>query len=300
MNIRKILVGILCVLLLFGLMGCGASESMGDNASNQMGGNYISKEEVTTDADISSSLPENRKMIQTVTMQAETENLDTVLQQLDSRISQLGGYVEKSDVQNGSAYSGKRYRSASITIRIPAEEVDSFIDKVGDISNIVSSKKTVEDVTLSYVATESRMKALQAEEARLLELMSKAATLDELLTVEKRLTEVRTELEQVTSALRVLDNRVEYATLHLSISEVKEFTEVGEQDTVWQRIAVGFTKSLKNVGYILQELFVLLVVSIPYFIPLAVVGLCVLLIVWMVRRRNAKKVNKQQEDITKS
>ena len=181
MNIRKILVGILCVLLLFGLMGCGASESMGDNASNQMGGNYISKEEVTTDADISSSLPENRKMIQTVTMQAETENLDTVLQQLDSRISQLGGYIEKSDVQNGSAYSGKRYRSASITIRIPAEEVDSFIDKVSGLSNIVSSRKTVEDVTLNYIATESRVKALQTEETRLLALLAKADSLDDLL-----------------------------------------------------------------------------------------------------------------------
>ena len=201
MNIRKILVGIMCVVILLGLMGCGASESVGDSVSNQTGGNAISKEEVTTDAELSSSLPEGRKLIQTVTMQAETEDLDAVLQQLDSRIAQLGGYVEKSDVQNGSAYSGKRYRTASITIRIPAKDLDSFIDNMADISNIVSSKKAVQDVTLNYVATESRMKALQAEEARLLELMSKAATLDELLTVEQRLTDVRTELEQVTSAL---------------------------------------------------------------------------------------------------
>ena len=113
--------------------------------------------------------------------------------------------MESSNIQNGSAYSGRRYRNATITARIPAKDVDSFVDRVGEISNIVSSRQTVEDVTLSYVATESRMKALQTEESRLLELLSKAETLDDLLTVEKRLTQVRTELEQVTSALRVFD-----------------------------------------------------------------------------------------------
>ena len=190
MKIRKLIVSLMFLLLLFGLTGCGSST--GKSIENGMAHDSIVKEEVALEQDPSSSLPENRKLIQTVSMNVETENLDTVLQQIDSRIAELGGYTETSNVQNGSAYSGKRYRSANITVRIPAKELDSFIDKVGDITNIVSSRKTVEDVTLSYVATESRMKALQTEEDRLLELLSQAETMDDLLTVEKRLTEVRT------------------------------------------------------------------------------------------------------------
>lgn len=292
MKIRRLIAWLLCALIFLGLAGCGKADSYIENG---VAGDYIAKEEVSTDAENSSGLPENRKLIQTVNMQAETENLDTVLQQIDARIAELGGYVESSNIQNGSAYEGSRYRSASITVRVPAKDLDAFIDKVGQVTNIVSSRKTVEDVTLSYVATESRMKALQTEETRLLELMAKAETMNDLLTVEKRLTEVRTELEQVTSALRVYDNQVDYATIHLSVSEVKEFTEVTEPETVWQRIGAGFKKSLKGVGNLLEEFFVFLIVSLPY---LALIGVMAL-IVWLFVRLSYRRTNKKNEKETK-
>ncbi len=287
MNIRKTIVWILCALLLLGLSGCGAKAEPDFAPGDAIEDNgFISKEEDATDAENTSSLPENRKLIQTVYISAETEDLDTVLAQLDSRIAELGGYIESSYVRNGSAYSSRRYRSADITIRIPAKDLNSFIDKVTALSNIVSSEKTVEDVTLNYVATESRIKALQTEETRLLELLAKAETLDDLLTVEKRLTDVRTELEQVTSALRVFDNQVDYATIHLNVSEVKEFTQVTEPETVWQRIGTGFKESLEGVGTFLEEVFVFLVVSIPY---MALIAIAVVAVVLIVRRSNHKK-----------
>ena len=286
MKFQKLIVLILCVLLLLGMAGCSAADYA---ANSGMSSDYIAKEEGALNADSSIALPENRKLIQTVRMEVETEDLDAVLQQIDSRIAQLGGYIETSNVQNGSAYSNKRYRSASVTVRIPAKDLSDFIDKVGELTNVVSSQKTVEDITLNYVSTESRMKALQAEEARLLELMAQAKTLDELLTVEKRLTDVRTELDQVTSALRVLDNQVDYATIHLSIEEVKEFTEVNEPENIWQRIGVGFTKSLKGVGNLLVELFVFVVIAIPYIAIIAVMFLGIALIVRLNKRKKSKK-----------
>lgn len=293
MKNRKWIAGMLCLLILLGMAGCGApaEKATGNSASSD----YIAREDGELKAEAAPVLPENRKLIQTVTMSVETEDLDAVLQQIESRIAQLNGYVEISNVQNGSAYSGKRYRSANITVRIPAKDLDAFVDRVDEISNIVSSRKTVEDVTLSYVATESRMKALQAAEARLLELMAKAGSLDELLTVEKRLTEVRTELEQVTSALRVFDNQVDYATVQLSVQEVKEFTQVDEPESVWERIGTGFLKSLKGVGNLLVGLFVLVIILLPYIALFGGIALVVLLIV----RRNRQKKRKKQNEVPK-
>ena len=292
MKLRKLLAFILSVLLLLSFAGCGAAsnkaEDSGMMAPGAMGDDYMVKEESSADAESSSALPENRKLIQTVHMNVETEDLDTVMQQVDSRIAELGGYVENSNVQNGSAFSGRRYRSAYLTVRIPAKDLDAFIDKVGDITNIVSSRKSIEDVTLSYVATESRMKALQTEETRLLELLAQAQTMDDLLTVEARLTDVRTELEQVTSALRVFDNQVDYATIHLDIEEVTEYTEVTEPESVWQRIGSGFKKSLKNVGSFLKELFVGLIVAIPYLVLIGAVAVGVTLIVRLLIRKKKK------------
>ena len=294
MKIRKMIAGLLCVLLLAGLVGCSAAKE--SIAGNGMADDYIVKEDVVADAEMTAGLPENRKLIQTVSMNVETDNLDTVLQQVDDRIAQLGGYIESSSVQNGSVYSGRRYRNATVTVRIPAKELDAFLDKVGEITNIVSSQKQVEDVTLNYVATESRMKALQTEETRLLELMEKAETLNDLLIIEKRLTEVRTELESVTSALKVLDNQVDYATIHLSVSEVTEFTEVTEPETVWERISVGFTRSLKGVGNFLVELFVFIIVALPYLVMLSVIPVTVLLIIWIRKRKKNKASANEQKN----
>ncbi|MBE6957962.1 MAG: DUF4349 domain-containing protein [Ruminococcaceae bacterium] len=292
MKFRKVIPWLLCLVLLLGLTGCStANESTRDNAVSD---GYISKEESSGTGESATNLPTNRKLIQTVYMSVETENLDTVLQQIDDRIAQLGGYIESSNVQNGSAYSGRRYRNASITVRIPAEKLDAFLDRVGEVTNIVSSQKTVEDVTLNYVATESRMKALQAEEARLLELIGKAESLEDLLTLDKRLTEVRTELEKVTSALKLLENQVDYATIYLSISEVKEFTDVTEPETVWERISVGFAESLEGVGMVFEELFVFAVVVLPYLVVLAIIPVTVIVILRIKKRKKGKTTKEEK------
>ena len=296
MKIRNFFALVLGVILLFSLAGCGAESALSGSAvpefttpadtMNRYDG-ITDKESPAEDA--GSNLPENRKLIQTVHMDVETEDLDAVLAKLEGRIAELNGYVQSSNVQNGSAYSGKRYRYAYMTLRIPAKALDTFVDQVGQVSNIVSSRKTVEDVTLSYVETEGRMKALQVEEARLLELLAEAKSLEDILKIEDRLTKVRTELEQVTSALRVYDNQVDYATIHLNITEVTEYTETTEPETVWERIAKGFGESWENIGNFFQELFVVLVVGSPYLILLGGSALIVVAIILLSIRKKRKK-----------
>lgn len=301
MKTRKIAVLLIAVVMLLSLTGCGAaSKAEMDNGISYAAGSAEAPSEmydklvggVTVEEETaveSAALPENRKLIQTVRMTAETEDMDALIGQLNTRIGELSGYVEGQNIYNGSAYSGRRYRNAELTIRIPTDSLEAFVNQVSEISNIVSSNKTVEDITLKYVSTESRMKALQTEESRLLELLAKAETMDDLLTIEKYLTEVRTELEQVTSSLRVYDNRVDYATVYLTISEVKEYTVVTEPETVWERISAGFKTTMEDLGEGFENFFVYIVVNIPYFVLLAA-GIAVIVI--LIRSRRKKKAKK--------
>ena len=206
----------------------------------------------------------------------------------------LNGYVEDQSIYNGSSYANYRYRNANLTIRIPAEKVDAFAAQVGDISNVVSTNLTRDDITLTYVDTESRMKALQTEEARLLELLAQAETMSDLLEIESRLTDVRYELDSVTSRLRTYDNLVDYATIHLGISEVREYTPV-EEPTLWERIRDGFADSLKGLGNFFLELFVFLLTASPY---LAVFGGIAWLVIWLIRKKAAKKREQKQNPPT--
>ena len=244
----------------------------------------------------STALPENRKWIVTVNLTAETDDLDALRSALDEKIAALNGYVEDQSVYNGSIYdSGRRYRSANLTVRIPADSIDAFLQDVGGLANIVRQNKSIEDVTLSYVATESRLKALETEEARLLELLSQAETMTDLLEIEARLSEVRSELENYASQKRLYDNQIDYATIYIAIEEVQEYTPT-EEPSLWERIRDGFKDKLEGVGEGLLDVLVWFIVSIPTLVVLAVVVLILVLIVRRIRRRRkAKKAAKQQK-----
>ncbi len=286
------------LMLLTLLTGCGANSSAPemDYAAPQAPAMKEEAMEMSnsltgTGSSGSAAIPENRKWIITVNMSAETENLDALLESLDGTIAALKGFVEGQNVYNGSNYSSRRYRSASMTVRIPAESVDQFTQEVAGIANVVRSNKNLEDVTLSYTSTESRVAALKTEEARLLDFMAKADNMADLLQIEDRLTDVQYELERYTSQLRVYDNQIDYATIYLDIEEVQEYTPVVEK-TTWERIRDGFAASMKGLGNGIKEIFIWVLVNSPYLIVFGVFGFGFFVGIKKRKTRKAAKKNK--------
>lgn len=284
MKLKRIVILLCAFLFLFLYVACGADAPASEMAAD----GYIpavtapaagSTELSTSNGNGQTNVPTNQKLIRTVNMDAETEDLDALLTSVESRVAALGGYIESRQVYNGSRSETVRYRNASLTIRIPAPQLDAFVSHVSEQSNIISSNETTEDVTLTYVEIEGRVTALQTQQARLLELLAQAETMEDLLTIERELTDVRTELEQMQSRLRVYDNLVDYGTVHLSVEEVKEYTLVEETEpTFWERIAEGFNQSMENVGEGTLNAIILFITSIPYFLPLIIVAAITLII----------------------
>ena len=287
-----------CLLLIFALLltGCGGSakdtayrtEEMAAEAAPMAMAMDAANSLTTYGATGSGALPENRKWIITVDMNAETDDLDAMLENLDGKILSLNGYVEDQSIYNGSSYSDRRYRNANLTIRVPADVVDQFAEEVSGIANVVRRQTSKEDVTLNYVDTESRKNALEAEQKRLLELLEQAETMSDLLEIEGRLTEVRYQLESAASQLRTYDNRIDYATIYLYNEEVQEYTPIAEK-TVWQRITEGFSDSLEDLGESLVDLFVWLIVSSPFLLVYGGIAAALFLLVRTILKKRTKK-----------
>ena len=235
-----------------------------------------------------------QKLIRTMTMDVETDDLDTLLAFLDAKVASLDGYMEERSVRNGSASATRRYRYASMTIRVPVDRLDEMVEHISGKSNVVNSNETADDITLTYVATQSRVKALEVEQERLLELLAKASNMSDLLQIESRLTEVRTELERVASQLRLYDNLVDYGTVRLSITETQVFTVV-EVETLWQRIGSGLRENWKVLCEGAGDVFVFLVTSLPFLIPLACAAVLTWIVVKIANRKVGKKPPKTEE-----
>ena len=294
------------MLLISILTGCGASTR--NAAMDKMAMADYAVEEAAAEAPAlmaqgtnstaesgSSAIPENRKWIITVNITAETDDLDAMTTALDQKITSMNGYVENQNVHNGSTYANRRYRSAYLTIRIPAAQVDSFTNEIGGIANVVSKSKNLEDITLKYVSTESRMTALQTEEQRLLDFMEKAETMSDLLEIEARLTDVRAELESVTSQMRLYNNQIDYATIYLSIEEVQEYTPV-EEPSFWERITTGFSDSLEGVGEGAVDFIVWVIANSPYLVTYGILIILLLLLIKRSRKINFRKKAKKNND----
>ena len=298
---KKIFSLLLCAALLLSLSACGGSSASmkmeaampeeAPAAMDMMASNGASLKGSPSGA---TTLPEGRKWIITMDMNVETDDLDVLMADLDQKINALGGYVEDQNIHNGSTYSSRRYRSANLTVRIPAENVDSFTDEVSGLANVVSRNLRREDITLKYVATSSRVTALETEEARLLELLAEADNMTDLLEIEARLTDVRYELENYASQLRLYDNQIDYATVYLNIEEVQEYTPV-EEPTFLERIKTTFSDALEGLGDSIVNITVFLVGNSPYILTFGILGFVVIRLTKRRGKIQWKKKHKKDE-----
>ena len=290
---KRLLVAVLCAVLVMALAGCGSSgvKSMMNQAVREDAGMVTESVEMKSEAGLASdsAAPQvedsNRKLIKTVEMTVETKEYDQMLTGLNEQIKAYGGYVEHMNTYNGSIYSGRSYsRNASMTIRVPEEKLEEFLEEVTNISNVVRRSDKVDDVTLAYVDLSSHKEALQTEQKRLLELLEKAESVEDIITIEKRLSDVRYQIESMESQLRTYDNQISYSTVYLEIDEVKELTPVKEE-TVWEQISGGFADSLVS----LKDGFVEIVIWVAVNSPFLVIWAAVLIVFVLLIRKNAAK-----------
>ena len=250
----------------------------------------------------SSVVSTNRKLIRTVDMSVETKKYDELMGKVESTVLQMGGYIQNMDSSNGSIYSyNSGTRWANMTIRIPKDRVNEFLTFVEGETNVVRRSENVEDVTLNYTDLESRKKALKIEYDRLLALLEKAEYLEDIITLEDRLSNVRYEMERIESSLRGYDDKIDFGTVNINISEVEELTPVVEE-TLSERMRRGFEDTVDTIVEDAQDLAVVIVVNSPYLaiifivfvIYVLVLIVLVKVILAIIKRKKKKAANRKE------
>ena len=276
MKKRIHLLSVLLAVAMFAT-GCGASAKYESAASAPMAADMAMEEAVaeeayemeapaagaTTSSEVSQTVQVGRKLIRTFDMNIETKEFDEVMAGIQSKVQELGGYIEQSSLDGGSAYYSHYNRYSDMTVRVPSDKLDGFVENVKESANVTYISESTEDITLKYVDTESRKIALETERDRLLELLEKAETVEDIITIEGRLSEVRYQLESYASQLRTYDNLVDYSTVHISIREVDRETKV-EPKTFWEEVTEEFGDTLYDLGRGFRDFAIWFLGSTPY------------------------------------
>lgn len=249
---------------------------------------YVTEEgkSISSTMGLDSVAATSQKLIKTVSLSMETKEFDPLLENIRSKVEELGGYIESSEISGSSYYSVQENRYAWLTLRIPADKLDGFVTVVSELGNVTSKNESVEDITLQYVDVEGRKQALETEQARLLELLERAETMEDIIAIESRLSEVRYELQSYGSTLRTYDNQVNYSTVSIRISEVERVTPVIEKRTFLEEIQYRLSDNLYDIGQGIRNFAIWFISSLPYLIIwAAVIAVLVLVARKIIRKK---------------
>lgn len=231
-----------------------------------------------------------RKLIKNISMNMETTKFDEAIQMINQSVTSFGGYIESSGI-SGHSISSDSERYADLQIRIPQEKLDEFLEKAGEIGNIIYKNETVQDVSLQYADTEDHIKVLETEQKRLLELLEKADSIETVIAVEERLSAVRYELESYQTQIKLYDNNIVYSTIQITLNEVKIYSQQSE-DGMLVKISKGIKENFLFVIRAVENIIVFFVSSIPMIFVSAAGFWLVFLIVksfWKKRRSKDTK-----------
>ena len=308
---KKVEAFLIAVMLVMMTAGCGNSSKMAADeratvsSGAELDGEYnwdtdeAADTGVTSENGLEAQVENGRKLIRAVSLSLETKEFDSVLTNLSTKTTELGGYIETSSV-NGNSYSHHSTRYASYVIRIPADKLNEFVEVVSELGNVTQKNESVEDVTLRYIDVESHKKALKTEQERLLELLFKAENMEEILTIESKLSDIRYEIENYESQLKTMDNQIDYSTVSVYIDEVERVTDTGEKG-FFEEIKERFGNSLYIVARGIRGLIIGILGSLPILIVCGgVIAVVVIVVRKILKKRNMRKEDKtQNNDIEK-
>ncbi len=247
------------------------------------------------------------KIIRTATLSAETQDFRTAVAEIEKNVSELGGYIENCNIQNlNESYYGEAVsnRHASYVLRIPADKLDAFLAKAGELLNVTSSITSAEDISGEYYDMQARISVLETERALVEKMLSEATNINTMIDLEKRLYDIIYEIESYKTAIKVYDSKVAYSTVELQIYEVEKMSPTENELGFTTRLRTVAAEAWQDTVEICQELVLGLVSMLPALVVLAipvlpvvlVLGalLIIVLVVVLVVRKRIRKMKAAQ------
>lgn len=273
---------ILPLVALLALVGCSASSGGGPSS-----GSFA--ESAAYDAapmDISGDVPHVREIITTGSLTMVVDDPGAATEAIVAVVDGAGGRV---DNRSETAATKDREPSARLTVRVPADALTATIDEIGEIGEVRDLSLNSDDVTRYGQDLDARIGALEASTDRLIELMATADSSEALIAAESALSERQADLEALRSERQYLSDQVAMSTLEISL--VTEPTAEFE--------AGGFIGGLKSGWGSLVSFASAVLVALGAALPWVIVlGVPAVLIVWLLRRRRARRAGDSLVDRT--
>ena len=199
--------------------------------------------------------------------------------QIAAMAEEMGGFVVNLNVYQTTFESGVEGQRASITIRVPAEQLDEAIETIKETAIEVRNEEiSGQDVTEEYTDLQSRLRHLEAVEQQLLGFLEDAGDTEDALNVFDQLERKQSEIEVIKGRIQYLEDSASLS--RISIGLQPDFADRPLQIGNWQ--PVGTAKdAIEALVSTLQFIGNVIIVMFLYILPVALV---IGVILWPLRK----------------
>ncbi len=304
MIIRRLgILGLSTAVLLATLVACGSQgESLGmapyeqvaekeiqyEAASAPESANYDEAMQTTVDE----FQPQERLIIRNADLSIIVDDAEESLAAIEELVNEAGGWVV-----NSSMWQYDEVKRGSVTVRVPADQLDAILDEIDTLANEVTNQSiSGQDVTEEFVDLQAQLGNLQATADRVRAFLDEARNVEEALAVNVELSRLEGEIERITGRMKYLEESAHYSSISIEITpdELNRPVTVGR----WQPEGTAKT-AIEALINALQWLVDALIVIVLFVLPLllVIVGPIYLFIRFLLKRR-AKRKSRSQESET--
>jgi hypothetical protein len=150
----------------------------------------------------------DRVIVRSAEIDIEVQDIPNALNSIGTIATSSGGWVVASDQT--------RTFAGSISIRIPAEKLDSALEQIRNLSTKVrTSTITSQDLTEEFTDVSARAQTLSDTKAVLTGLFDQAKNVEEALSIQKEITRVQSDLEALEARIKFISESEAYSLIHV-------------------------------------------------------------------------------------
>lgn len=240
----------------------------------------------------------DRMVIYNADMSIAVEDPDAAMQAIIDMAEEAGGFVVYSNLYKTTTSSGATIPRASLTVRVPAGDLDGFISEIRGLTpepdeDVLSENVSGQDVTAEYTDLSARLRNLEAAESALAALMEEAEDPEDVLAIFDELTYYRGEIEIVKGRMQYLAESAALSAISVEIVAKESLQPIEIAGWTPKGTAKRAVESLIDTLQFLGDALIWFgIYCLPFLIPL---GVGVFFLVKLIKKRRQQKKARKME-----
>ncbi len=252
---------------------------------------------------VSGPLANTRKIIATSTMELVVADTEQSANEITALVGEVGGYVSQANMYRDT-YGDRNLLRGSITLRVPAEQLEPFLSQLEEMAlEVRSMNLDREDVTDQYSDIEAQLRNLRATENELRELLAEVrarpnAKSEDILAVHRDLTQIRGEIEQLQGRQNLMDDRIALSTVEVMLIPDEASRPVVEDGWAPATVVRNAMRALVNALQFFGDLAIWIVVFLLPILLMALIPLA--LLAWLIRTIVVRRRRRRAQELAQA